>query len=89
MIKATLILFTLAVLPESQHHGIGRRLIFSFFDFVPSLKRIILTTANASYNRSVQEFYETCGFKEAMILKESNGYVKKLYQFTKQSPNHF
>ena len=51
----------MAVLPEYQGKGIGKKLVFSVFDKDQEIKKIVLVTRND--NKWSQSFYEKIGFK--------------------------
>jgi ribosomal protein S18 acetylase RimI-like enzyme len=51
----------MAVLPEYQGQGIGKKLVFSIFEKDPTTSHVLLITETA--NRWARGFYETIGFK--------------------------
>ena len=53
----------MAVLPEYQCQGIGKKLVFSIFDKDPNAKKILLVTKKD--NKGSQSFYEKIGFKHS------------------------
>lgn len=53
----------MAVLPEYQHQGIGKQLVFSIFDKDQGTEKILLVTEKA--NKWSQSFYKKIGFKHS------------------------
>ncbi len=56
----------MAVLPEYQRKGIGKKLVFSIFDKDQDAEKIILVTAKR--NKWSQSFYEKIGFKHSSFI---------------------
>lgn len=52
----------LMIYPEAQHRGLGKLLISSIFNIIPSIKRIFLSTL--ATNAQAQQAYKSYGFKE-------------------------
>lgn len=52
----------LAVLPDTQHKGIGKALLLSVLDKCPHIKKIYLRTSVSDANKKTQGFYEHLGF---------------------------
>ncbi len=55
----------MAILPDYQRQGIGKKLVFSILDRDQGTKKIVLVTETA--NRSAQSFYEKIGFEKSLF----------------------
>ena len=64
----------MAVVPRAQKKGIGKKLLFSIFDYCPHIKKIYLKTLASDLNKKAQDFYQHIGFtrvlKGTFILEE-------------------
>jgi len=56
----------MALLPEYQGHGVGKKLVFSIFEKNPASKRILLITEKD--NHSAQSFYKKIGFQHSSFI---------------------
>lgn len=64
--KSCYYLAEMALLPEYQGRGVGKKLIFSIFEKDPATKRILLITEKE--NRLAQGFYEKVGFQPSSFI---------------------
>jgi ribosomal protein S18 acetylase RimI-like enzyme len=79
-----------AVAPEAQKKGIGKKLLFAGFDHCSQIKNIYLTTSADEFNKNAQDFFEHIGFKRVLKGEFTPDYndagfdkVKIVYGYTK------
>ena len=74
-------LMSLAVLPESQHQGLGARLVGQFVAEARHRgARSVSLTTDAEHNESVRHFYETLGFRETRRFTTREGRAMLEYE---------
>ncbi len=57
-----LYVYVLAVDPKAQKKGVGKKLVFSAFQYCPKIKNLFLKSSAHESNKKTQGFYEHIGF---------------------------
>jgi|GEM_PF-4438153 ribosomal protein S18 acetylase RimI-like enzyme len=74
----------LAVSPEYQRHGLGRKLIFALLANHPKVKTLYIVTPATEANKNAKEFYKHIGFKATIRFISSENKENIVYILNKK-----